>query len=92
MALIKDDSNERPENKPVVLKKLKFLVGDIVYLRTDPFQSRRIITSIHLNPNGYLYEVTYETQEPSIHYDIELSYDRDEEYMKENFDTDMGED
>lgn len=85
MATIQEDKGDgKKENKPVVLKKLAFLVGEFVYLKTDPMQYKRLVTGIHLNSNGYLYEVTFDTDDPTTHYDIELSSTIDEDLAKKN--------
>lgn len=71
------------ENNPIVLKKVKYLVGDIVYLRTDPYQLRRIVVSIQLTPTDYIYTVRHADMLESEHFDIELSSEKDVEYEKE---------
>lgn len=69
----------KSEYKPVTLKKVKFLVGQEVYLLTDPRQLKRVVTAIHIKPGGYEYEVRHSTHETTLHYDIELTEERDEE-------------
>lgn len=78
------EENTKTESKPVVLKKIKFLVGAEVYLRTDPKQHKRIVTAVYIKPGGYEYEVRYSVYEPTLHYDIELSEERDETMFAEN--------
>jgi hypothetical protein len=68
--------NTKQDKKPVTLKGLKFLVGSIVYLKTDPYQSPRIVTAIHLTPGDYKYEVRLADDEPSVHYAVELSEEK----------------
>lgn len=46
--------------------------GDTVYLKTDLEQHARMVTRIHLNPNGAVYELAL-GPESSDHYDIEIS-------------------
>lgn len=77
------DDNKN-EYKPVTLKKVKFLVGQEVYLRTDPRQHKRIVTGIIIKPGGYEYEVKYSVYEPTLHYDIELSEERDDDMYAQN--------
>lgn len=72
------EENLKGESKPVVLKKIKFLVGAEVYLKTDPKQLKRIVVAVHVKPGGYEYEVRYSVYESTLHYDIELSEERDE--------------
>ena len=67
----------KDENDPVVLKNIKFLVGAVVYLKTDPFQYKRLVTGVHLTPNGYLYELVLGNEDPSVHYDVEIATTRD---------------
>lgn len=78
------EGNKSEHSKPVILKKIKFLVGEEVYLKTDPKQHKRIITAVHLKPGGYEYEVRYSVYEPTLHYDIELSEERDEALYAES--------
>lgn len=73
------EETSKNEYKPVTLKKVKFLVGTEVYLRTDPKQHKRIVTGVIIKPGGYEYEVKYSVYEPTLHYDIELSEERDDE-------------
>lgn len=79
-----EDTNPKQESKPVVLKKVKFLVGTEVYLKTDPRQHKRIVTAVYIKPGGYEYEVRYSVYEPTLHYDIELSEERDAELYAQN--------
>lgn len=80
------------ENKQVTLKKLKFLVGDIVYIKTDPYQYKRMIIEIAMTPNGYMYKAQLGDEDPSIHYDIELTETQDTGLLLETRDFDKGED
>lgn len=74
-----EESSPKNEYKPVTLKRIKFLVGTEVYLRTDPKQHKRIVTGVIVKPGGYEYEVKYSVYEPTLHYDIEISEERDNE-------------
>lgn len=70
--------------KPITLKKIKFLVGSEVYLKTDPYQHKRIVTAVHLKPGGYMYELRFSVHDPTLHADIEISEEKDEDiYTKE---------
>lgn len=52
--------------------ELEFEVGDMVYLKTDQDQHKRIITGICLRQAGILYELAQGTTS-SWHYVFELS-------------------
>tara|TARA_R110000803_G_scaffold69058_3_gene131244 strand:+ start:4390 stop:4581 length:192 start_codon:yes stop_codon:yes gene_type:complete len=54
------------------LVKTTYNIGDIVFLTTDVEQRPRIITEIHINPNGYFYTLTHGI-ELTNHYEIEMS-------------------
>ncbi len=55
----------------------KFEISDTVYLRTDENQLARLVTGIRIRPQGVLlYELSQGTHE-SVHYEFELSEDRD---------------
>jgi hypothetical protein len=54
----------------------KYNLGDIVYLKTDPDQLRRIVTAIVVGPNGLLYDLSIGGG-GSQHYDIEISVEKD---------------
>lgn len=54
----------------------KYNLGDIVYLITDEEQKKRLITSIKINPNGIIYELTQSTV-AEWYYDMEFSSERD---------------
>lgn len=81
----------KQEKKPVTLKGLKFLVGSFVYLKTDPYQQRRIVTAIHLTPGEYKYEVRFADTDPSLHYDVELSEEKDDSLNGQEFLSDLDE-
>lgn len=50
----------------------RYTFGDIVYLKTDPEQSPRMVTQIRVSPDGLYYDVSMGTIQSS-HYDCELS-------------------
>jgi hypothetical protein len=55
----------------------KFSHGDIVYLTTDPDQRARVVSKISVMPNGLLvYELSHNTY-TSMHYDFEISIEKD---------------
>lgn len=54
----------------------KYKIGQSIFLKTDPEQLERIITGIHIRPNGVSYSVVLETNE-SYHYEFELTENRD---------------
>jgi hypothetical protein len=65
--------------------KISFSLGDIIYLRTDPYQMPRLIVSIEMNiSNGLLYKVVCGT-ELSMHYEEELSTERNTSYIQKDF-------
>ena len=55
---------------------MKYEIGEIVYLVTDPEQHARIITGINIRKSGVQYELAFETS-ASWHYDFEMSRERD---------------
>lgn len=71
-------AEQNKQTKEVVLKKIKYLVGSIVYLKTDPFQYARIVIMVNLTPNGYTYVIRHSTEDPSEHYDVEMTDKRGE--------------
>ena len=50
-----------------------YKIGEVVYLRTDPEQLERIITSITIRQGSVLYGVTLSDEKESWHSDFELS-------------------
>jgi hypothetical protein len=54
----------------------KFKIGDIVYLRTDSDQKKRIVTSIVISQSGIKYELSCATVD-TWHYDFEMTHDID---------------
>ena len=56
--------------------RIKYNIGQTVYLRTDADQLERLITGINIRPNGISYALTNGTNE-SYHYDFEITFDRD---------------
>jgi hypothetical protein len=56
---------------------IKFPIGSIVYLRTDPEQFERLITGFIVRPNNQIiYYVAFEERE-STHYELEISKEKD---------------
>ena len=56
--------------------RIKFSIGQTVYLRTDADQLERLVTGINIRPNVISYALTNGTNE-SYHYDFEITLDRD---------------
>lgn len=56
--------------------RIKFNIGQTVYLKTDADQLERLVTGINIRPNGISYALTSGTNE-SYHYDFEITFDRD---------------
>lgn len=59
----------------VIDNKYKF--GDIVYVKTDPDQHKRIVCSINVYPGGFMYKVVFGIV-CSDHYELELSNSPDQ--------------
>ena len=47
--------------------------GDLVYLKTDPEQLRRMVTSFKAMPGTVLYGISLSDGLESFHYDIEIT-------------------
>lgn len=56
--------------------QVRYKIGDIVYLVTDPEQKERIVTMILISPGAVRYYINNETVE-SLHYRFELSPEKD---------------
>ena len=57
-------------------EELKYQIGDVVYLITDPDQSERLVTAIHIYPQGLVsYRLSYGTTE-TYHYEMEIASER----------------
>lgn len=56
-----------------------FQIGQIVYLRTDSDQERRIVNAIIICPNSLMYTLG-KGPDQSDHYEFELTAERDESY------------
>jgi len=54
----------------------KYKIGDIVYLKTDIEQKKRIVTRIYISSNGLVYELCC-GDDMSNSYDIEISKEKD---------------
>lgn len=80
----------KQENKPITLKKVKFLVGALVYLKTDPEQFKRVVTSVHLTSSGYMYQLRLSTDEPTLHYEVEISEERDDDLADSMYRSSFG--
>lgn len=76
-------AEQSKQAKEVVLKKVKFLVGSIVYLKTDPGQYARIVVVVNLTPNGYTYLIRHSTEDHTEHFDIEMTDTRGEPVSEE---------
>lgn len=51
--------------------KTKFCIGDIVYLKTDTEQLKRIVTAFRVVPELIMYELTCGDKPTTFHYDFE---------------------
>jgi hypothetical protein len=57
--------------------EIEFFIGDEVYIKTDPYQNRGLITAISLRPNNLVvYSVSINSNE-TYHYNFELSREKD---------------
>jgi len=54
----------------------RFSIGDFVYLKTDPYQYKRIITAITIRQTTLIYEVSF-SETTSWHTDAEMSFEAD---------------
>jgi len=59
-----------------MLIETKFKIGDVVYLKTDIDQFKRIITGMIIRMNAIIYILSFETTE-SNHYDFEFTNEID---------------
>lgn len=57
---------------------IKYELGQVVYLITDPDQRERIVTAIIIRPSAIIYELTKSDQGSSEHYEFEISNALDE--------------
>lgn len=64
-----------PQLEAMGIRKLKFLIGETVYLITDPDQFERVVTGIIVRPGSNLYLVAH-VMDTSAHYDFELSQEK----------------
>ena len=65
------------ENHDRIMQKLKYELGDRVYLITDPEQHERMVTAITLRGTGAIYGLGLGAEE-SWHYDYEITDEKDE--------------
>lgn len=64
-----------PPYQAMGVRKVKFLIGETVYLRTDPDQMERLVTGLIIRPGSNLYLLSSGV-ETSSHYDFEISPER----------------
>jgi hypothetical protein len=62
------------------MTKTKYEIGEIVYLVTDPDQSRFMITGILIRSSGTVYELSCGL-DVSFHTDIEISSKRNNDHL-----------
>ena len=58
-----------------VIKKIKFDIGEIVYLKTDNEQLERMVCQMTLTQNSVIYDLVCGS-EMSNHFDFEISKER----------------
>lgn len=59
-----------------LIGKIKFDIGQIVYLKTDTEQRERIVLGMNIKPGGIYYSLGCGVDE-SWHYDFEITTQRD---------------
>ena len=61
-----------------VIIELEFFIGQMVYLKTDIEQRKRIVTGINIRPlNAITYTLALGDGDEMNHYGIEISTERD---------------
>jgi hypothetical protein len=55
--------------------QLQFMIGELVYLTTDPEQLQRFVTGIVIRPNDIIYELAC-GKDLSNHYEFEMTKDK----------------
>ena len=68
-------SNITESFEEVFDEALEFKIGDLVYIKTDPDQHRRIILGFELSINGLMYKAGIEGGF-TIHYNFELQTEK----------------
>lgn len=58
------------------LNNIKYNIGEIIYLKTDPTQSERFVTGIDIRETGITYRLMSGTEE-SWHYAFEMTTEKD---------------
>ncbi len=58
-------------------------IGDLVYLKTDPYQTQRLVTAIVIHMYGLVYELSI-GEETSYNEAFEISTKRNIELLEEN--------
>ena len=71
------------ENQHEVKIKVKYQIGDEVYLISDPDQFKRMVLGYVIMPGFIKYIVCLSDQETN-HYEIELSSEKSHEYVFQN--------
>lgn len=61
----------------MTLIDLKFKIGEIVYLRTDDLQRKRIVTGFLITIKEIMYQIAYDDYDPKYFYDFELSREKE---------------
>jgi hypothetical protein len=59
----------------------KFALEQIVYLKTDPDQMRRMVTAITIRGKNLMYEISISDDMPTYHQECEIS-DSEDTLMK----------
>lgn len=65
----------------ITIKKPAFVVDEIVYLKTDPYQEPHMVVAIVMDNNGYSYRIRSGGFDPSEHQANELSTIRNMEII-----------
>lgn len=68
----KRPASPSPDKSESNIPKIKFLLGQTVYIKTDKFQEEAVVREIKITPIGVIYSVSHNRYKTE-HYEIELS-------------------
>jgi hypothetical protein len=60
----------------LIIIENQYELEQMVYLKTDPDQLRRLVTGVMQTPDGILYQLTF-VSTVSLHYEFEISDGKD---------------
>lgn len=67
----------------MILVDAEHNIGDVVYLKTDIDQHKRLVTGLYIRKNNTAYMLSFGSYE-STHYDFEISKEIDFNLKQEN--------